>query len=182
MTKDFVKCGCQQFFEHLSPEEYDYGFKIAGKKWQIVSLGCKFSYLGWESASSEISLVVPLPPGPGHTEQLLVSGIQLWRIHGRLLQGCQPQDCSPWRFLPESQCGKAHHGTILLVRVSNKWGNIWHARSIFATIHLVFVSEMRCQEESFVCSLVVWHLALETLSVCIGRQRKNEASLFPTLH
>lgn len=32
MTKDFVKCGCQQFFEHLSPEEYDYGFKIAGKK------------------------------------------------------------------------------------------------------------------------------------------------------
>lgn len=59
MTKDWVKCGWQSFYEHLSSEEYDYWFKIIGKKWQIIRVLAVMFILGSEPASSEISLVVP---------------------------------------------------------------------------------------------------------------------------
>lgn len=152
MTKDWVKCGWQSFYEHLSSEEYDYWFKIIGKKWQTIRvLAVMFIFGFWASFLRNRFGSSLLPPCPWHTDQLPVPRVQLWRISGGPLQGCQPQECSPCRFLPESQCGKAHHAIIFLFRLSNECKNIWHALSTFATIHLVFASEKYCQEESFLC-------------------------------
>lgn len=152
------------------------------EKWQIIRvLAVMFIFGFWSQLPQKLSLVVPSSLHVLGTQTSCLSPeSSCEEFKEAPLQGCQPQECSPCGFLPESQCGKAHHAIIFYLDFQNECKNIWHALSTFATIHLVFGLWKVLPRGKFPVFILflAWHLALKTLIVCFRQGMKNIGFIF----